>query len=449
MNSGIKTIVQYEQDIESEQIDPVEEINREIKNIMEYNPKLNAFITIFEENLAFGLSKINSGSKPHLPLFGLPLTVKDNIFLAGHKTTGASAIFQNYVPSVNADVVDFSLEAGCVPLGKTNMHELAMGATSTSSFFGPVRNPVDRSRIPGGSSGGSAVSVAMSKVPIVSLGTDTGGSVRIPAALCGVCGFKPTLGLLNTSGVIPLSGTLDHVGILTKNMEDMGVAFKALTRSGEIQNRTSTPVLEELTIGIPGKYFFEDCVPSVEKAFWKSVEAMKEAGITIIEDIEIAEVELINPTRLTIQLAEMYWFYQDLVNEPERGKHVAKDVMSFFARGSKVGMMEQMLASRQRFSLIASLSRALQNVDLIAMPTCLTTAPKMEDVLGQEAGSIRKQLVRNTELFNVTGFPSVTLPTNRQDSEELPTALEISGKANDDRELLAVGESIWNLIHRT
>jgi len=445
------TISDFRKGVASEKINLAEAIRKEIGNIREYNKRLNAFITIFDEDTAFNLSQIGSpGKKKDLekfPLCGIPLSVKDNICVAGYKTTAGSAAFQNYVPVVNADVIDTCLSLGSVPLGKTNLHELAMGATSSSSFFGPVRNPIDSSRIPGGSSGGSAVSVVMSKIPIVSLGTDTGGSVRIPAALCGVCGFKPTFGTISTSGVLPLGATLDHVGFLTKNMRDMQIAFGAFT--GATQKRSRSGVAKKWKIGIPQNYFFEDCTPDVEKAFWRSIDSIRNAGNSVEEGIEIPGAEKINRTRLTIQMAEGSWFYRDLVNDPEKRKLVGKDVMTFFDAGSRTSQMQWLQASKERMALISAISRAFQKVDYLAVPTCLTTAPKLEDILGKEAGSIRRQLVRNTEPFNLCGFPSLSIPTHRLHSADLPTALELSGRPFDDAQLLAAGQEIWETLHQS
>ena len=256
--SRIKNIIQFQEEIDSRKIDAAQVFKDELRNATEYNARLNAFITIFDEDSARSISQIGeqdgtekfqskkdfgqqTAARKDFSLYGVPLTVKDNIFVARNRTTAGSQAFQQFVPAVNAEVVDSFLSKGCMPLGKTNLHELAMGATSSSSFFGPVRNPVDPSRISGGSSGGSAVSVAMSTYPIVSLGTDTGGSVRVPAALCGVCGFKPTIGTISMSGIFPLSATLDHVGILTKNMSDMSYAFRAISgNNGRYLKRSET-----------------------------------------------------------------------------------------------------------------------------------------------------------------------------------------------------------------
>ena len=255
-SSRIKSIVQFQEEIDSGKIDAAQVFKDEIRNVIDYNAHLNAFITIFDEDSARSISQIGKHDRSEkfqskkdfenqkrarreYSLYGVPLTVKDNIFVAGHRTTAGSRAFQQFVPVVNAEVVDSFLAKGCLPLGKTNLHELAMGATSSSSFFGPVRNPVDPSRISGGSSGGSAVSVAMSKYPIVSLGTDTGGSVRVPAALCGVCGFKPTIGTISLSGIFPLSASLDHVGILTKNMTDMSRAYRSISENNDERPKRS------------------------------------------------------------------------------------------------------------------------------------------------------------------------------------------------------------------
>ncbi len=291
------------------------------------------------------------------------------------------------------------------------------------------------------------MSVAMSKLPIVSLGTDTGGSVRIPAALCGVCGFKPTFGILGMAGVFPLSATLDHMGILTKNMTDMCIAFDAMTSKNDAV-RSGLRSSASAKIGIPGSYFFEDCVQEVEKAFWNAVDIMRKAGFQIVEDLEIQGFEKISRTRKTIQVAEAFWFYQDLVKEEEKRKLVGKDVMSFFDQGSKTGMMEYMVSASERTSIISSLASSLNKVDFIAMPTCLTTAPKNRGCFRAGSGGIRRQLVRNTEPFNVSGFPSLTIPTHRLDSSELPTGIEISARPLEDKRLLEVGQLVWQLLHR-
>jgi aspartyl-tRNA(Asn)/glutamyl-tRNA(Gln) amidotransferase subunit A len=439
---------------------PADVASTELLNIESYNEKLNAFITVFERNsrpiqtqlkkLGPFQAKKKGDGRSKFPLFGIPFVIKDNIFFSGYRTTAGSGVFQDFVPQTNSDVVDAFLTAGGVPLGKTNLHELAMGATSSSSFFGPVRNPADSSRISGGSSGGSAVAVAMSTVPLIGIGTDTGGSVRIPAALCGVCGLKPTLGTLSTIGVFPLSATLDHIGILTKTMDSMSDAFRAITHqpppNDKSRKSTSSPKIE---IGIPTEdYFFEDCDKSVSRAFWKTIEKMTETGqFEIVRNIDIPDHSRFSRIRKSIQVKEAGWFYEELVTDPEKRKLVRPDVLGFLDKGRMTGMLEYMMSSVERLHMISKMAGVFKAVDFLAMPTCLAVAPRLEEILGKEAGSIRLKLVRNTEPFNLCGFPSLSLPTHDLGSSFLPTAIEISGNAGSDIPLIEVGQQIWNCLH--
>src|ERR1700730_13795568 len=207
--SSQTTIAQLADDLARGKKSSKEVAEVEIANIQSYNKKLNAFITIFEPDseivdTALGSAGKKLGNKSKgFPLAGIPFTIKDNVFVSGYKTTAACVAFKDFFPTVNGDIYNSFTAAGGVPLGKTNLHELALGPTCHASFFGPVRNPVNSSRVTGGSSGGSAVSVAKAKHAIATIGSDTGGSIRIPAALCGICGFKPTINTISSFGVFP------------------------------------------------------------------------------------------------------------------------------------------------------------------------------------------------------------------------------------------------------
>jgi aspartyl-tRNA(Asn)/glutamyl-tRNA(Gln) amidotransferase subunit A len=438
-----------------------EVVSEEISNVESYNKIFNAFIRIFGGRSGPAMSRARElDSLFHKPskkekinnsLFGVPFSLKDNIFVSGYPTTAACGAFKDFVPKTNATIIDSILDCGGILVGKTNMHELALGATSSSSFFGPVRNPKDSKRISGGSSGGSAVSVALSKSPLVSLGTDTGGSVRIPAALCGVCGFKPSMGLLSTEGVLPLSGTLDHAGILTKTMPDMIIAFMALAKKkGGDSNRkkfSSGNQGSKIRIGIPKNYYVNDMDPQVSSAFWRTVEKLESLDeFEITHGVQIRDCTRVTRIRRTIQVKEAAWFYEELIRSRRKRKLLHSDVLSFLDSGLKVSMIGYMLALAARLDFVFEMWRVFKDIDFLLMPTCLSVAPKLEDVMGKETGSVRSLLIRNTEPFNLSGFPALSVPTNLQDKGSLPTAVQISGRYGEDLKVLEVGEKLWNAL---
>jgi aspartyl-tRNA(Asn)/glutamyl-tRNA(Gln) amidotransferase subunit A len=417
-----------------------EGVARELSNIETYNPRFNAFITVFSGDPGLSLSrareldgrlaKRRSGGAP--PLLGVPVTIKDNVFLAGFPTTDGSRSFRKFLPPGNARVVDLLLGAGCVPLGKTNLHELALGVTGTSGYGGPIHNPTDPSRVSGGSSGGSAVSVALSKGPIISIGSDTGGSVRIPAALCGVCGFKPSQGLLSTDGVFPLSPTLDHLGLLTKTVPDMSFAFQALT--GVPLTRKTKPRL-----GIPTRYFTEDMDETVSRS----------SGEFEVKDVHTGgDYDRYSKARAVITVRESSWFYEQVLRSPKLRRAMHQDVLSLMDGGLKTGMLEYMRSMGLRGDAVREAPRLLSGIDALIVPTCLITAPRIDEVLGNETGKIRRLLLRNTELFNMSGLPAMSLPLGKTGASK-PTALQIVGDHGKDGLVLSVAEKIWALLHGT
>src|SRR5580704_11047727 len=247
------------------QVSPVELTRLVLSRIALLDPQLNSYITVTSD-LALEQAKQAetelSGRKPHRdrgPLHGIPISLKDNIYTEGIRTTAGSRILSNFVPQHDAAVVARLREAGVVILGKTNMHEFAYGVTSNNPHFGPVRNPWDRSRIPGGSSGGSAAAVAAG-LCYGSIGSDTGGSIRIPAALCAIVGLKPTLGRVTVDGVIPLSPRLDCVGPLARTVHDVALLLEPILPRGKGEPspralEKSSGKLRKFTVGIPKEFF--------------------------------------------------------------------------------------------------------------------------------------------------------------------------------------------------
>ena len=379
-------------------------------------------------------------------LYGIPLAIKDNFFFGGFPTTAATYYFRDFVPSANAELVDDAMGLGCIPLGKTNMHELALGATSASSYFGPVRNPHDRERVSGGSSGGSAVAVSVSKGAVLGLGSDTGGSVRIPAALCGIMGFKPTLGLLSLEGVFPLSATLDHAGLLTRTMPDMIKAFNCLTGGG--RSGAAARLERKVRVGVPSKYYLEGCEERVSGNFWRAMKGMESSGeFDVVEVPTDPSHERFVRARGAIQLKEAGWFYETLVKSKAVAKRMNPDVVKLLERGLRISQLRYFGANLVRLESVRVFGRLLKGIDALAMPTTRVTAPKLSDVVGREAGGLRRQLLQNTEVFNLCGFPALSVPSN-PGAGGLPTAIQFVCGLGEDHLVLRVGQQAMRAIAR-
>ena len=431
-------------------------MEEEVALVERYNGEFNAFTSIFSGSEGYALSRareldlrLRDGRdvvEPG-PLFGLPVTLKDNIFFGGFPTTNGSVFFRDFVPPVNADIVDALLEAGCVPVGKTNLHELALGVTGTSGYGGPIRNPVDPSRISGGSSGGSAVAVALSKGATASIGSDTGGSVRVPAALCGVCGFKPSKGLLSTDGVFPLSGSLDHLGLFTKTMPDMSVLFRALT-GGKTKRLGPTASSRAVRIGVPSSFFTDDMDEDVSKDFSRTIAKLKEREV-MVKAVDLTEdLRVYSRARGKITCREGAWFYEELLRSRKAREGFHTDVLALMDGGLRTGMIEYMRALNLRARSIEAVSGLLSGgVDVLAMPTCLRTAPKVDEVVGKETGQMRSLLLRNTELFNMCGFPALSIPMNAGAVGALPTSIQLVGRLGEDELVVGAGERVWGALY--
>jgi aspartyl-tRNA(Asn)/glutamyl-tRNA(Gln) amidotransferase subunit A len=377
----------------------------------------------------------------------VPLAIKDNIFFGGFPTTAATFYFKDFVPSLNAEIVDDAMGLGCIPLGKTNLHELALGGTSAASYFGPVRNPHDVERVAGGSSGGSAVAVALSKGAVLGLGTDTGGSIRIPAALCGIMGFKPTLGSLSLEGIFPLSATLDHAGLLTRTMPDMVKAFAQLTGSrrpiGAARRRDG-----RIKVGILTGHFQDEVEAKVSKNFWRAIDRMEASGdFAAVEVLTDSSYERFTRARGDIQLKEAAWFYEELVNSEKVAARMNADVLTLLDRGMRVGQVRYLGANLVRLESIRVFGRLLKGLDVLAMPTTRVVAPRLDDVMGKEAGRLRRLLLQNTEVFNLCGFPAISIPSN-PGSAELPTAIQLACGLGEDELALRAGDLAMRAIVR-
>ncbi|WP_287690448.1 amidase [Metallosphaera javensis (ex Sakai et al. 2022)] len=377
------------------------------------NSQYNAFITFQEMRGGQG------------PLSGLTFGIKDVIETAGIRTTAGSRILLEYVPRRSADIVDRILKAGGTILGKTNTHEFAVGATNTSSVSGPARNPRDRERISGGSSGGSAVAVALRMID-VGVGTDTGGSVRIPASLCGVIGFKPSYGIFSTRGVIPFSWSLDTLGFLTRDHETLWRVLMALTPVERRKVYLRSP-RTKLRVGV---FLFDEFTSDLLE---KVMEYFPQA----------------KPVNLPNMLRYGRWARRVIATSEGASYHLTwirskedmyfPDVRDLLKSGLDIRAVDYLNALRLRRVILEEYVNAFKEVDVILSPTTRIPAPKISDVQGKEK-EFREDLVANTELFNLVGAPSISIPFLERDG--LPMGLMVSGEPYKDGVVLEVAKQL-------
>ncbi len=439
-----------------------------IKQAKRLNPDINAFITIVEEEAVLAAKdadeKLKAGVKA--PLLGIPIAIKDNICTKGIRTTCASKILHNFIPPYDATVVEKLKSHGMVILGKTNMDEFAMGSSNETSFFGPVRNPHDTERIPGGSSGGSAACVAASMSP-AALGSDTGGSIRQPASLCGVVGLKPTYGLVSRYGLIAFGSSLDQIGPITKTVKDAALILENIAGRDERDSTSlKTPVppysqllirkINDLTIGVPKEYFIEGMNEDVSIKIKNSINLLKSLGAKIKEislphsDYGIAVYYLIATAEASSNLARY-----DGVKYGHRAENV-KDLHEMYVKTKKEGFGEEVKrrimlgtfslasgyydayykkASKVRTLIKKDFEDAFKEVNVIVCPTSPETAFK----LGEKTDDPIKMYLSDifTVNVNLAGLPAVSIPCG-VDSKNLPIGLQIIGNYMDEQTVLNV-----------
>lgn len=392
--------------------------------------ELNAFATISDTAMEAAAESDRRYSRGEARMLeGIPLAVKDIIDTAGIETRYGSAAYVGNVPARDATVVHRLRDAGAVVVGKTTTHEFAWGVTTSSAAFGDTRNPVDRSRIPGGSSGGAAAAVAYGAVP-AGLGTDTGGSVRIPSALCGVVALKPTYGMLPTDGVFPLAPTLDHVGLICRTAEDLpilaqavGVKLKSGTRSlkrrfGVFRTLGAVPVEEEIARDF--KSVTDDLA---RKHAIVEVDAKLDEAYSIIRTLILTEGGVTHFARSPASLISQRYGQETI----ERLKLARLIRIDQFAR-----------AQEERRQFNSGLASLFDQIDFLILPTCPCSAPLIGEKrvkIGEWTGDIRQALMAFTAPFNLTGHPVATVPLPRK-SGALPAGLQIVGRQGHDAEVI-------------
>jgi len=424
-------------------LSPLELTRDCLSRIEKLNGTLNAFITVTAESALARAreaeAEIQRGDWRG-PLHGIPLALKDIIDTAGVRTTAASALFKDRIPTEDAEVVRRLKNAGAVILGKQNLHEFAYGGSSVVSFYGAVHNPWNPECIAGGSSGGSAAAVAAG-LCVGAIGTDTAGSVREPAALCGVVGLKPTYGRVSVRGVIPLSPSLDHVGPITRTVSDAAVMLQAIAgydscdpTSVDMSVPDYVAALREepkpLKIGIPRAYFYDGLDPEVAAAV--------EQALSVLQTIagHMQEVEPAIPTDRTLQSAESYAYHAEFVaRSPDLYQ---PETLSRIRSGEKITAAEVAERHRELVQIRRDVvGDVFGDVDVLVTPTMPVPAPNLNE-LKNKLDLLRPRelvLLRNTRPANVWGLPAISVPCGFTNTG-LPIGLQIIGRPWDETTVL-------------
>lgn len=428
---------------------------------------VNSYITVAADAAlkeAEELDRLAKGKKFKGPLHGLPIAIKDNLDTKDIKTTGGSKILVSWVPPTDAHVVKKMKEAGAIILGKTNMHEFAFGITTNNPHYGPTRNPYDFSRIPGGSSGGSGAATAAA-LCAGSIGTDTGGSVRIPAALCGVVGLKPTLGRVGRGGMMYLSFMRDVIGPITRTVLDSAIILEVIAGEDLRDPESSSKPVPRYTallkgglkgkkFGVPKKYFFEVIHPDTQKVMDETIREIQKMGGEM-KEVEIKHMDLATPTGFNIVLAECIYLIEDYLKAFDPQATVDKylnqmgpDVKGVL--GSQKGTPESKpvpgyfytkSVREDRNKMIAGFKEAMTGLDALLLPTTPLPASKIgEDAETELEGkkvNTFLTFIRNCDPVSVVGYPAISVPAGYGQTG-LPIGLQIVARPWEEDKLLSM-----------
>lgn len=413
-----------------------------LARITERNRSINAFITVLEDDALaqarYADREISEGAYRG-PLHGIPISLKDIIDLRNTPTTAASRVRDGHLARRDATIVGRLRQAGAIFVGKTNLHEFALGTTNEDSAYGPVVHPLDDTRSPGGSSGGSAASI-LTGMAYASIGTDTGGSIRIPSAACGLVGLKPTIGELPTDGIVPLSETLDHPGPMCRSVEDTALLYGVLRG---VANPT-VPLARDvsgLRFGIPRPYFFDLLDTQVAARFDEACERLRAAG-AVLENVVIPHTREIGSIYVHIALPEAAAYHAPTLES--RPQDYTENVRLRLEMGRYILAEDYVRAQRGRQRLIREVREALNGRDGLLLPSMPVAATKLGVAtvsLGGSEETVRNITLRLTQLFNITGHPAISLPCGTT-SEALPVGIQIVGVRNRTPELLEVAAAV-------
>lgn len=437
--------------VRGRKVSPLELTQACLSRIEALNPELNAFITVTAEMaLAQARAAETEIQRGHWrgPLHGIPLALKDLIDVAGVATTAASAVFEDRIPSEDAEVVRKLKAAGAVIIGKNNLHECAYGGSGLVSRYGPAKNPRYKGRITAGSSSGSAAAVAAG-LCYGAIVSDTAGSIRLPAAFCGIVGFKPTYGLVSARGVMPLSWSLDHIGPMARSVTDIALILRAIagydpadptSRQIPVNDyaaavKTSVP---KLRVGVPRKFFFESLDSEVAR--------MTENALRTVTELASKMRDIFMPVDndRTVTRAETYAYHLPYLSE--HSQKYDPETLRRINAGSDVNVRDY-IGKMQELELTRRNSAELfKDVDLLVTPTTPVPPPLVTE-LQADIPHLRERellMLRNTRPFNVLGLPAISIPCG-ETSDGLPVALQIAGAGGKDAQVLAFANGFENI----
>jgi aspartyl-tRNA(Asn)/glutamyl-tRNA(Gln) amidotransferase subunit A len=412
-------------------------ITETLERIAVRNQALNAYITVLRDQSlqqARVLEDERRSGVVRSPIHGLAISIKDLIDVKGVPTTAGSRVREGIIAADDAPVVAQLRKAGAVIIGKTNLHEFALGTTNDESAFGAAHNPYDLARSPGGSSGGSGAAVAAC-LGWASIGTDTGGSIRIPAAACGVVGLKPSLGEISTRGVVPLSPSLDHVGPIARTVSDAWTIYDVL-KGNDKAPRAPVP-LQGLRLGRLGGYFMKLLDDEVRRRYQEALERLRGAGVSIV-DVQIPGASAAPSIYVQIALPEAYAFHAETIaTMPEK---YTDGVASRLLMGREVPAATYVNAQADRAALRTEVDAALKKCDVLVLPTLPIPAPLLGASTVRVSGkdeAVRPLMLRLTQVFNLSGHPALSLPCGLT-GEGLPCGFQMVGRLDATRELMAI-----------
>jgi aspartyl-tRNA(Asn)/glutamyl-tRNA(Gln) amidotransferase subunit A len=460
------TIVKTHEGLQKKEFSAVELCKAYLDKIKEENKEISAFLSIAEDSALSQAKTVDNmiGEGKETPLLaGIPAAIKDNILVEDSKCTAGSKILENYTAPYDATVIKKIKDEGAVILGKTNLDEFAMGSSTENSAFGPTKNPCDLSRVPGGSSGGSAAAVA-ANMCCYALGSDTGGSIRQPASFCGVVGLKPTYGAVPRFGLMAFASSLDQIGPIAKNVEDCKIVFDTIKGKDELDSTSVESKIEncklkieDLRIGVPKEYFIKGIESGVEKVVREAIKKYEEMGAKIIEvslphtEYALACYYIIAPSEASANLARYdgikYGFSEKEsknlleVYLKSREEGFGAEVRRRIMLGTYVlsaGYYDDYYLKAQKVRTLIKLdfNKAFEKVDVIFAPVSPTTAFKIGEKTDDPLTMYLSDIF--TISINLAGLPALSIPCGKANG--LPVGLQVIGKPFEDGKILGIGE---------